>query len=354
MAYRARVRSLAAVLAAGGVVLATACGGGGAPAGPPPIRIGALIPVTGFGLPYYVAAFNAAVRDVNAHGGVHGRPIVVDNCDDRYDPNQSQACARKLVSDGVIATVANVSGFSMVEAPILDEAGIPQVGSEALSQEDLTLPTAFPLDGGIIHQIAGGLIGMRRRGLHSLFVVATDTPTGRLLVQQTGQFAAAAGLAMAGPGAAYPPLAAIDVGPYVQAAMQSKTDVVLPAMTPAATIGFIMASRQAGAKYLIMVPYGEFSPRDIALMGGRSALTENDVEFAGLPPLSATDRFPAVAQFLADMAVERAAGNLDAAPDRLNGGSLHAWLCVMIVARLAAMSRGSGRTTGRRSAANAR
>src|SRR5689334_21645401 len=85
-----------------------------------------------------------------------------------------------------------------------------------------------------------------------------------------------------------------------------------------------------------MVPQGEFSQRDLAQMGGRESLTENDVEFGALPPLSATDRFPALQTFAADMDAEQAAGDAGAAPEQRTGGSLHAWLCVEIIARLAA------------------
>jgi len=312
--------------------VAVACSDG--PSGPSPIRIGALVPVVGLGLPYYTAAFNAAVRGVNNRGGVNGRPIVVENCDDRTDPNQAQTCARKLVRDRVIATAANISAFSMVEAPILDEAGIPQVGSEALSPEDLTLPTAFPLDGGIVHQLAGGIVGMKRRSLRSLFIATFDTPPGRIVAQTAAQLVRPAGITLAVP--AYIPLAATDFAPYAQAAVQSKAEVVFPAMTPAATVQFILAARRAGARFLILVPYGEFTPADIALMGGAAGPTENDVQWSSLPPLSATDRFPALQTFQADMDAELAAGDEAAAPALRNGGSLHAWLCVQIIARLAA------------------
>jgi ABC-type branched-subunit amino acid transport system substrate-binding protein len=332
MLPRVACRALVAGLAAACVAL-SACSGGSSN-GPKPIRIGALIPVVGLGLPYYTSAFNAAVHGINARGGVNGRPILVENCDDRSDPNLAQACARQLVRDGVVATAANVSEFSMVEAPILDEAGIPQVGSEALNPEDTTLATAFPLDGGVIHQIAGGIVGMKRRNLHSLFIATFDTPPGRLLVQTTGQLVRPAGITLATP--AYAPIAATDFTQYIQAAMQSKADVVFPAMTPAATIGFIIASKRAGAKYLILVPYGEFSARDLAAMGGAASLTENDVMFSSLPPLSATDRFPALQTFAADMDAEVAAGDLGAVAEERTGGSLHAWLCVQIIARIAA------------------
>jgi len=311
-------------------LLAAGCGES-APTGPRPIKIGALVPVSALALDYYVAGFEAAARDINGRGGVRGRPVEVEICDDRNDPNEAQACARQLVSDGVIATAASISVFSMVEGPILDEAGIPQVGNEAINPEDSNLPTAFPLDGGIVTQMAGGIVGIKRRGLHTMFVVTLDTPPGRTIVQLAGQLVRPAEIGMAG--AAYVPAAASDLTSYVQAAMQSRADVVFPALPPYLTLPFLMASRHAGARYLIMVPYGEFTPRDIAMMGGRDAITENDIEFTALPPLSATDRFPAVAEFASDMDAELAAGDAGAAAELRTGGTLQAWLTVQIIAR---------------------
>jgi len=324
---------LAAVLAIASLAAAAGCGGGGT-GGPAPIRVGALVPLSGYGLSYYASAFAAATRSINAHGGIKGRPIQMDICDDHSDPIQAQACARRLVSDGVIATAANVSELSMVEGPILDEAGIAQVGSEAISPEDFTLPTAFLLDGGIFVQAAGGIMGARRRGLHSLFAVTIDTPAGRTLVGSVGQVAKGAGIDIAG--AAYIPEAASDLMPYVQAAIQSHADVVFPGLPPAATIPFMVDSRVAGAHYVVMVPAGEFTPADIEVMGGPQAVTENDIEFAALPPISATDRFPALKTFAADMDAEMAAGDRNAAPEHRTGGSVAAWLCIRIIANLAA------------------
>jgi ABC-type branched-subunit amino acid transport system substrate-binding protein len=314
--------------------LLAACGGGSGPPRPEPIRIGALVPVSTLGVSYYVSAFRAAERDINAHGGIRGRPIAVEVCDDRSDPNEAQVCARRLVGHGVVATTANISEFSMVESPILDEAGIAQVGSEALNPEDFNLPTAFPLDGGIFVQLAGGVVGMQRRGLHSMFVVTLDTPPGRTLVQSTGLLARAGGIGLAG--AAYIPAAASDLTSYVQAAIQSKAEVVVPGLPPLLTIPFLMASRRAGARFLIMVPAGELTPADIARMGGPASITENDVEFSALPPLSASDRFPALREFQADMDAQLAAGDRSAAPEHRNGGSVSAWLSIQIVARVAA------------------
>lgn len=325
---------LTAVLLVTATLAALACSGSSPARSAEPITIGAIVPVSALALNYYVSAYRAAVRSINAHGGIKGRQVRIDICDDRNDPNQAQACARRMVSQHVIASAASISGLSMVEGPILDEAGIPQVMGEALNPEDFTLPTAFPLDGGIFVQFAGGLVGMKRRNLHSLHIVTADSPSGRTLVQLAGGLMKAADINLSG--ASYIPMAATDFTPYVQAAMQSKADVVFPGLAPAMTIPFMIASKRAGARYLIMVPYGEFTPQDIEHMGGRDAITENSIEFSATPPLSATDRFAALRQFSDDMDAQLAAGDPGAAPDRRTGGSLMAWLSVQVIAREAA------------------
>ncbi len=335
MRSRSRHLTLVVVALVATSLMAAGCSTAGTESsGPPPIKIGALVPVTGLGLSNYLAAFKAAVRDLNAHGGIKGRPVVLENCDDQNDPNLAQACARQLASDNVIATVADISGFSMVEGPILDSMGIPQVGNTPLNPEDSSLPTAFPLTGGLMGQIAGGLVGMKRRNLQSLFIASSDTPSGRTTVPVATPLLKAAGITLSN--SVSVPLGATDIGTYVQAAIQSKAQVVFPSLSPSQTIQFINASKQAGASYVIMVPYGQFSQRDIDAMGGRGALTENDIEFSTVPPLSATDQFPAIRQFAADMDAELAAGDAGAAADQRSGNSLSAWLSVQIVARLAA------------------
>lgn len=326
-----RVAVVAAFVVVAGLVVA-ACTGSTS-SGPRPIEIGSLVPVTALGVPQWLAGLRAAARDVNAHGGIHGRPVEIDNCDDHQDPNLAQACGRRLVSDGVIATAGNLTIFSMVEAPILDQAGIPQVGSEALNPEDTSLPTAFPLDGGIVTQTVGQMFGVKRRGLHSVFAVTLDVPSGKLAVQLAEQGARAAGLTFVG--AAYAPPATQDFTPYVRQAVQSGADVVYPAILPPVLMRFMTATRQAGAHFLITDTYGEFYPQDIEQLGGSQGPTEGSVEFGTMPPVTATDHFPALRTFSADMDAELAAGDRAAAPAWRSAGPLLAWLDVQIIARVA-------------------
>lgn len=318
------------------LMMAAACGGT-AHAAPTPIKIGSLVPVSTLAAGQWVAAMKAAAREINGRGGIHGRPLEIENCDDHRDPNQAQACARKLVNDRVIATAGSLTTLSMVEAPILDEAGIAQVGGEALNPEDTSLPTAFPLDGGIVTQVIGDVLGIKARGLHSLFVVTLDTPSGQLAAALASQAARAVGIQMLG--ATYAPQAAGDFTTYVQAAEQAHPDVVWPALLEPWLGQFLAASKKVGAKYVVTAAYGAWSPKDITELGGASSPTEGSIEFGPVPPVTATAQFAGLRTFKSDLDAEWAAGDKDAAPDLRSGGPLMAWVGVEAIAKIASTLR---------------
>ena len=66
-----------------------------------------------------------AFDHLNDSGGLLGQEIVVISVDDACEPNQAEAAARKLVSEGVIFVVGHVcSSASIAASPIYQEAGI--------------------------------------------------------------------------------------------------------------------------------------------------------------------------------------------------------------------------------------
>jgi hypothetical protein len=97
----------------------------------------------------------------------------------------------------------------------------------------------------------------------------------------------------------------------------------------------LAASNQAGAKYRVAYPGGELEPREIALLGGAKGVTDGSLQFFGLPPPSAADRFPAVRTFQVNMDAEFASGDKGAAPDQRTTGTLMVWLAVEIISRIA-------------------
>lgn len=107
-----------------------------------PIKIGAPAPLTGpsaFQGEHIRNALTMGADEVNARGGVLGRPIEIVFEDDRADPKEAAAVAAKLVEEGVVAVVGNYgSGANMAAQPIYAEAGVPMV-TAAVSAPDFTL-----------------------------------------------------------------------------------------------------------------------------------------------------------------------------------------------------------------------
>jgi ABC-type branched-subunit amino acid transport system substrate-binding protein len=106
----------------------------------------------------------AVVDALNANGGerINGYQIEVVLCGfdvsagGRGGPADSEECARQAVDEGVAAVVAPFDTFSANALPILEEAGIPYLGSVCVcSPIDLTSAYSFPLFGGIAVTGAG-------------------------------------------------------------------------------------------------------------------------------------------------------------------------------------------------------
>src|SRR5437879_6365744 len=59
--------------------------------------------------PQVETAVRARVAALNKAGGINGRPIEPEFCNDKFDPNEGSACARKAVDDKVVAVVGGLS-----------------------------------------------------------------------------------------------------------------------------------------------------------------------------------------------------------------------------------------------------
>lgn len=146
---RALARAAAVALAAGLVVL-TACTTGPAPTptptgSPTPIgdgilRIGTLFPTSGtvaFLGPAQIAGVNAAIREINAAGGVNGAPVEVVNRDSGDAATEkAEASLADLVTKGVDVVIGPSS--SVIAQRLLEpaaEAGIPLISPAAGSPE---------------------------------------------------------------------------------------------------------------------------------------------------------------------------------------------------------------------------
>jgi branched-chain amino acid transport system substrate-binding protein len=103
------------------------------PAAGEPVVIGVSGPLTGQNAQYgaqWKKGFDLALEEINAKGGIKGRPLTYDFEDSQSDPRQSVAVAQKFVSDPKIVVEAGdfSSTASMAASPIYERAGLVQFG----------------------------------------------------------------------------------------------------------------------------------------------------------------------------------------------------------------------------------
>jgi len=162
--------------------------------GGPPLKLGLLLPKTGAlgaqGKPI-IAGVELAVKDINADGGVLGKPIVTEFKDDATDDKVAVAGARKLIADGVSAIVG--PSFSQAAAdvvPLVVAAGIIEITPSATSADLSTVDdhTLFfrtaPSDILQAQAVADVIL---RSGAQRVFIVARSDSYGTGLEHDVAQ-----------------------------------------------------------------------------------------------------------------------------------------------------------------------
>ena len=104
-----------------------------APATGEPVLFGVSGPLTGQNAQYgaqWKAGFDLALDDINAKGGIHGRPLGYVFEDSQSDPRQAVGLAQKFVNDPRIRIELGdfSSPASMAASPIYQRAGLVQLG----------------------------------------------------------------------------------------------------------------------------------------------------------------------------------------------------------------------------------
>ncbi len=125
------------------------CLGGAIPGGAlaaEPLRIAVLAARTGDAAPSNLAMFTAArfaVDELNAAGGVLGRPLEIVELDNASSALGSRVAAEQAVQEDVLAVIgASWSEHSNAMAPVLQQAGIPMI-TPVSTHRDVTLHGDF-------------------------------------------------------------------------------------------------------------------------------------------------------------------------------------------------------------------
>jgi branched-chain amino acid transport system substrate-binding protein len=99
-------------------------------------------------IPAYRYGAEAAVKYINAHGGVNGKKIDLDECIDDGSPSGSVNCANKFVDDHAVVYDTGIDVGADAALPVLSSAGIPYVTEFPWGTVQRSSPDAFALGGG--------------------------------------------------------------------------------------------------------------------------------------------------------------------------------------------------------------
>jgi branched-chain amino acid transport system substrate-binding protein len=183
------------VVTAGIALSPVACGGSdksGASGGT--YHVGVPLPFTGRDAAPGKQAFQAmqvAASEINKHGGVLGRKIVLMKEDDASDPQVSVNAANKLLSRGAEAAIGSYSSSAALPAePIYARAGIPNIqpvsNSTALTSQKLDNVFLINAGGPLQAETAAKfLVDVQKK--RKIALVDDQSVYGKDLAQSTGE-----------------------------------------------------------------------------------------------------------------------------------------------------------------------
>ena len=275
-----------------------------------------------FSVPQVQTAIEARVKAINEAGGVNGRPLEAEFCNDRFDPNEASACARRAAEIGAVAVLGGTTPQAQAIFPVLAEEQIPWVGGSGTAGAiELQDPISYPIIGGSPAMLIGVGRALVDQSGPNVAVITTDNAAS-----QAGSDAVSQGIAAAGGTAqVFPaPLDTVDFSGIVATALATNPDAVAITTPPEPAPKVVQALRQAGYQGLIGSPSSLLPPASLEALG-----TDAEGVILGyrMVPTTNTDN-ETVAQFLEEIQAEQA----DVRIDELG---LNAWTAVNFLADVA-------------------
>ena len=180
-----------------GIASSTTSSSAGATGSKAPIVIASMSPINGslYNTPDNFAATKAAIRYVNTHGGIGGRPLKLDWCNEGDSANQEAVCTAGFASSNAIAAVNNVPVFNeTVSVSTLVNANMADVGPAVLNAASFQIPSLFPTDGGNDFQAAATAVyAVKHEHLTKVAMVGNDGSTSFVIADAVKAAVKAAG-----------------------------------------------------------------------------------------------------------------------------------------------------------------
>jgi ABC-type branched-subunit amino acid transport system substrate-binding protein len=240
--------------------------------------------VMGNAEPHVGHALQASIDAINAAGGVNGKKVVLQVCDEKANANGAAQCARDLVAAGVVADVGDASTFGTQISPIFQQAGIPRIAPLALSAAEYNSPGNYPLNGGAVVMFQGAAVYAANTGAKSIYLVYTEAEGSSAVQGFVSMVYKSHNLEDKG-SEGIPPQAA-DLSSYVTKAMNSGADVVLTTFGPDMTEQFAKTAVQLGAKFKIATVADSFGTAVVQAVGKDQPIVQTALLTSPFPPVT--------------------------------------------------------------------
>jgi branched-chain amino acid transport system substrate-binding protein len=276
-------------------------------------------------------ALQAAVRAVNAAGGIDGKEVQLDICNENADPNQARACARKLISDKVIATVGNQVVTAEADViKILAAAGIPSVAPVSFSGAALSDPNSYLLAPyGDFTNAAEAYLSAKFGGKRVAQILLDSPLTANYTPVVQAVTNASGGTFV---GTVKVSITTSDPSTQAAALVALNPDTVILNGPPPVDHALVSDMASLGYTGKFMSPGTEFYESDLKALG---SVADQVITSMSYPPLTATS-IRGIKDFLADMAADKAAGDSKAPTEtgEVRFSVINNWLGVKALAEI--------------------
>lgn len=243
-----------------------------------------------------VDGVKAGLKAINDAGGIDGRKITLEVCDNAGDPNRDAACARRAVQERWVAVLGGFDPYAPGQTlPILEAGDVPYVGYLQGAPTEYQSEVSFPVSIGTVGGYVGTFSQMVDDGCEKpVFIGANDAGSDVTYAQAEDVFGSAPGVTFEG--AIQFTSGTTDVTPTVADALARNPDCVSFGGGGNDAAKVFSAVRKAGGKATLYAPPGVLQPQVIAALGK----TAEGIKGASDAPLpNSSDA--AVEKFTADL-----------------------------------------------------
>lgn len=283
--------------------------------------------------PETVAGIQAALIDINHHGGLNGHPLQLISCNDQYTSTQAANCARQAASSGAVAVIADQSAYGTVVDPILESEHIASIGNNVVAPQDYTLSVMHPIYAGNEGYTAGEVVALADEGLTKIGI-GTLNQANALPVVDVAKTAienatTPSGQRLTNTGTVSFPLTASNWSPYAEALLKEAAQGAPLISPPEDTTELINATRQLGGKIVFASSTQIFTPSALQALGSAG---NGMLLVSPFPPVTAN--LPGMKHFISDFTAAGTAGIPNTAAADEDGNSIDGWLSAFVLQQL--------------------